>query len=833
MNNYTLDNITYLYWYAPIFLFLLLRLKNNLTSKSIISFIVKNIIVLSLILSLCNFSKTNSINENQVSVFLDVSNSINEKEIDSLISKAKTALKSEDINIISFAKVIKKDTSKDHRSSFNNSERDETNLENLIEQYQGLELVILTDGNETKGNILSKLDSSLSSIAPIHFFTPDRESKKEENLTIKPLAYPKIYYSQNSTNISFVIKNNSKENSSGKIVVNQNNEIIKEISSQIKSKSSEVFKVKTKNLDKGINKFNIKYKNNLEDRELNLYITSKEKEKILLLSSSSEESKTLENVLKNQALTIESINTSKRKLSDELKLKDFQLIIINNVPLKDLNPNFGNKLENYVARGGSFLMLGGNKSFGLGGYKNTVFETILPVNLLTPQKIQKRLNVAVELVLDKSGSMKNRSKMDYTKLAAKSVIGALKDDDYFGLIGFDSQPFIALEIAKLGNGGRLKASQRVGLIFPNGNTQLFPAMDAAKSQLEKAKAGRKHMIILTDGKLPDGVVMRSRYIDLADQLRRTGITVSTFLISPDNSSILKEIAKAGGGKFHKTQNAQTLPRLFLEDVKINTAEKTQKEYATYNVDRAKKEPKATKLDYFPSLLGYVETKIKDKAYEELSVESQNKDPLLAHWNYKKGKSMAFTSDASPRWSKRWLEWNKYYQFWSDIVGFLTNDNSQLSDDFNLNYKIIGSELIVDTNFYNEEIKSSLLDATIDYSNNTTSNLLFKSKAKGLFEARTTVTSTGVAKLKLKIEGNKSYEFLIDIPESKFSENNNKEINFPLLHKVASITGGKVNPDTLELNSNYQAKIKKESYAFYLLILALFLILIDIILRERS
>ena len=43
------------------------------------------------------------------------------------------------------------------------------------------------------------------------------------------------------------------------------------------------------------------------------------------------------------------------------------------------------------------------------------------------------------------------------------------------------------------------------------------------------------------------------------------------------------------------------------------------------------------------------------------------DPLLAHWQYGLGRAVAFTSDAKAKWSKNWLGWDKYRQFWSQIA----------------------------------------------------------------------------------------------------------------------------------------------------------------------
>ena len=68
---------------------------------------------------------------------------------------------------------------------------------------------------------------------------------------------------------------------------------------------------------------------------------------------------------------------------------------------------------------------------------------------------------------------------------------------------------------------------------------------------------------------------------------------------------------------------------------------------------------------FPSLLGYVATTPKSRA--EVPLVTDKGDPLLAHWQYGLGRSVAFTSDARAKWGKGWVGWSKYRQFWSQAV----------------------------------------------------------------------------------------------------------------------------------------------------------------------
>jgi hypothetical protein len=71
------------------------------------------------------------------------------------------------------------------------------------------------------------------------------------------------------------------------------------------------------------------------------------------------------------------------------------------------------------------------------------------------------------------------------------------------------------------------------------------------------------------------------------------------------------------------------------------------------------------------LYGYVATSPKDAA-QTILVSDQD-DPILAAWQYGLGKAVAFTSDATGRWAREWIAWEKFPQFWGQIVRYTIGD----------------------------------------------------------------------------------------------------------------------------------------------------------------
>ncbi|MBN2310994.1 MAG: hypothetical protein JXR94_18610, partial [Candidatus Hydrogenedentes bacterium] len=74
---------------------------------------------------------------------------------------------------------------------------------------------------------------------------------------------------------------------------------------------------------------------------------------------------------------------------------------------------------------------------------------------------------------------------------------------------------------------------------------------------------------------------------------------------------------------------------------------------------------------FPTLKGYVVTTPKDNA--TVPLVSPEGDPVLAHWRYGLGKSVAFTSDVTTRWAADWVKWEGFNRFWAQAVRWAVRD----------------------------------------------------------------------------------------------------------------------------------------------------------------
>ncbi len=91
--------------------------------------------------------------------------------------------------------------------------------------------------------------------------------------------------------------------------------------------------------------------------------------------------------------------------SDAAGYADVDAVVLDDIPANRLATSQLNVLSTAVRDGGlGLLTLGGRHAYSLGGYAHSALDSVLPVASLSPGDLQRR-HLAVELVLDRSGSM--------------------------------------------------------------------------------------------------------------------------------------------------------------------------------------------------------------------------------------------------------------------------------------------------------------------------------------------------------------------------------------------------------------------------------------------
>jgi VWFA-related protein len=151
--------------------------------------------------------------------------------------------------------------------------------------------------------------------------------------------------------------------------------------------------------------------------------------------------------------------------------------------------------------------------------------------------------LSVVIAVDISGSMAG-APLDAAKRAAESFIGLLKPGDKAALVTFDQDVYVNLGLTD----DKDALTKAVRELKYKGDTALYQAVIDSAKILEAAPAGRRIVVILTDGK-NDKANSPATDADAIAGAGKASSVVITVGLGPDaNRTILQKIADETGGR---------------------------------------------------------------------------------------------------------------------------------------------------------------------------------------------------------------------------------------------------------------------------------------------
>jgi len=353
---------------------------------------------------------------------------------------------------------------------------------------------------------------------------------------------------------------------------------------------------------------------------------------------------------------------------DLLSLQNYDLIVLDNIAASELSTTQQELLTRYVNdMGGGLIMAGGTNGFGAGGWNGSPLEDLLPVNL-DPPKEMRLPSAAVVFVMDKSGSMNfqvsgaRATQQEIATEGAAKAIESLRRDAMVGVITFDFNAHVLIPLQE--NEEPAKLAEKVRSIPAEGGTNMEPALQEAIIMLRDAKAAKKRVVCMTDGRS----MTTDNLENLARQMAAEGIQVTTIAVGDDaDIDTMKKMAEVGGGEFYEVRDPRRLPRIWLETVQVmNTPLLKESQFSPRVL--ATGSTMTVGLDTSPALGGLVITSPRDDPKVFMEMLHPDGEPLLAHWQAGLGRVAAFTSsipDASG-WAKTWLDWPTAATFWTQL-----------------------------------------------------------------------------------------------------------------------------------------------------------------------
>lgn len=393
--------------------------------------------------------------------------------------------------------------------------------------------------------------------------------------------------------------------------------------------------------------------------------------------------------------------------------------------------------------GRGLVTVGGPQSYGMGAYRDSALEEVLPVisDVLDPQR---RREVAQVMALDTSESMgechcaegfQDTSRLEggVTKTAiaragAARAIANLAANDEVGVLAIDTQERWLIDLQELPADDVIDAG--LAMATPSGNTDLSNTLPTAADALRSSNAGLKHIILFTDGFTSDASLQRMA--EQAADIRADGITISIVATGEGAAQQLAAIAEAGGGRFYPGRDLTRIPEILVQESVLASRQFINEgEYLPVITDTS---PVVDGLTESPPLLGFVATTDKPTSRTLLRIGPED-DPLLATWQVGLGRATSWTSDANARWSQFWVDWDAYVGFWSTLV----RDTFPVQTTGSVRTIVDGDTLRVRAE---TEAGQSRVRATVSGPDGTSTEVRLREISPGVFEGSTTADSAG-------------------------------------------------------------------------------------------
>lgn len=514
------------------------------------------------------------------------------------------------------------------------------------------------------------------------------------------------------------------------------------------------------------------------------------------------------------------------------ELGRYDFLILSDVPAEQVSSGQMDAIGRYVRDlGGGFMMVGGDQSFGLGGYQGTPIEALLPVTMDSERRSDEH-SLALALVIDCSGSMAGQ-KIELAKDAAKAAAAVLGPGDSLAVIGFSGEAERSVRMQSAKNRSSIERS--IGRLAAQGGTSIFPALDMAFQDLSAATARIKHVILLTDGQTQENGIP-----DLVQAMRADGITVSTVGLGNDvNRSLLQQAASLGAGRAYFPSDPSNVPRIFIRE----TTTVGQNSAVEESVRMLPLEPadflNGIDLSSAPFLRGYVATRAKRKP-AQVVLQSELGEPLLARWRAGLGWSLAWTSDLKPRWATDLLRWRAFPTF----IGQLVREHmrAQRHDDLPMHAELRNDQLHVwvdaigpDDRFQNDLESTVILEGPVlPASTPPRQERSLSQRAPGRYEANLALSGYGSFALHAvhRRAGRVVAQSHAQVSRAYPTEYAVRPPNRSLLQRAAALTGGHAVTSAQQLFDPSGQRIEAHEEVWSRLVwFALGLFLVDLALRR--
>ena len=409
--------------------------------------------VVLLVLALAGLALLSPTTRQYVVVVIDHSLSVDDKAAQQIDDFVETTKAGAGENQLAFAYAAAAPTrvfeKRDELPKLDDDQRRGTNLAAAIETAAAAippgyvpQIVLLTDGRQTDGDAVQAAASSRAPVSVVPL--PVRD---EPEVQVAEAKAPAEVRQGEPFHVEVVVASNHEDQ--GFIDVYRGDVLVSQQTEPIKIKPGENrFRFRQMIDDESQTDYAIRirgFEDTLQDNNAaSAVVYAAGKPSVLVIDSELNETNHFRWALEQQDVLVQTrpLEGIPRSLAE---LQKFDCLVLSNVPATAMTLQQMEILRTYVEDlGGGLVMIGGDQSFGLGGYYKTTLEEILPVRS-NFEKEKEKPSLAMVLVIDKSGSM-GGEKIELAKDAAKGAAELLGPKDQLGVIAFDGSSYWVSEL---------------------------------------------------------------------------------------------------------------------------------------------------------------------------------------------------------------------------------------------------------------------------------------------------------------------------------------------------------------------------------------------------
>ncbi len=611
----------------------------------------------------------------------------------------------------------------------------------MIPADTGGRIVVLTDGKETRGDI-QRMAHALTA-GQVSFCTILYENVVQEDAYVDSVKLPSYLHPGDKYAINVVVESNYATDAlitvfNGSMAVSNNQVRLNkgsnhfvfsgQVSEEAESNSMENLRVVVKAEGDGCE----------ENDYYSAYCVVESAPKILVISGKNTNTSAFAAVL-NAAGCDYSVVSALNAPQDIESMLAYKSIVLVDTYIDDLPFGFLENLETYIKDYGcGFVCCGGEESYALGGYRDTVLETVLPVDMEL-RNMNEIPGMAMIMVIDRSGSMSSQTggssatNLDVAIKAATVAVDNLRDSDYVGILTFDDAFSWQVELVQASDRQAIK--EKIEGISEGGGTTIKPSLEEAYQVLAGTDIAVKHVVLLTDG-----MGETTNFEDVISQYQSGGITLSTVAVGTGSDTrLLEHLATQCGGRYYYSDLATDIPKIFAREVFLGGDSFIRNGDFPLSVRTSHELTTGLFMEGWPILKGYVASSPKT-ASNTIIAAGEKDDPILTVWQYGLGRTVAWNSMVTGEWDGNFSGKEDYVQLWKRVVDYSIGNADLGEDKVNIVTVSDTTEITYEALSYTD---TSEILATIIAPDGEVSEIKLAASAPGKFEASVPTEQTGV------------------------------------------------------------------------------------------